>query len=54
MTAEAEKRLRHACKMELGGWELPKKTIAKNFVSLITYPHSNSDHLEKRPFTKQT
>ena len=33
---------------------LPKKTIAKNFVSLITYPHSDSDHLENRPFTKLT
>src|SRR5262249_43882090 len=33
---------------------LPEKTIAKNFVSLITYPHSDADHLEKRPFTKVT
>jgi hypothetical protein len=27
----------------------PVKTIAKNFVSLITYPHSDSKHFEKRP-----
>jgi len=28
--------------------ELPEKTIAKNFASLITYPHSASKHFEKR------
>jgi len=33
---------------------LPEKTIAKNFAPLITYPHSNSKHLEKWPFTKST
>jgi hypothetical protein len=54
MTAKAEKRLRHAFKMELRACGLPKKTIAKNFVSLITYPHSGSDHLENPPFTNQT
>jgi len=31
---------------------LPEKTIAKNFVPVITYPHSDCKHLEKRPFTK--
>jgi hypothetical protein len=31
---------------------LPEKTIAKNFELLITYPHSDRKHLEKRPFTK--
>jgi len=34
--------------------ELPSKRIAKNFVSLITYPHSADKRLEKRPFTNQT
>jgi hypothetical protein len=32
----------------------PAKTIAKNFVSLITYPHSDSKHFEKRLSTKRT
>jgi hypothetical protein len=32
----------------------PQKGIAKNFVSLITYPHSADKRLEKRPFTNQT
>jgi len=31
---------------------LPEKTIAKNFELLITYPHSDRKHLEKRSFTK--
>jgi hypothetical protein len=31
---------------------LPEKTIAKTFVPVITYPHSDAKHLEKRPFTK--
>jgi hypothetical protein len=34
------------------GAGLPEKTIAKNFVPVITYPHSDSKHLEKPPFTK--
>jgi hypothetical protein len=51
---KAEKCLRHAFKMELAARGLPKKTIAKNFVSLITYPHSGSDHLKNPPFTKRT
>jgi len=60
-----KKRLRHAFKMELrvktsnfgsilGEVGLPEKTIAKNFVSLVTYPHSDSKRLENCPFTKQT
>jgi len=40
--------------MELRACGLPKKTIAKNFVSLITYPHSDGDRLENPPFTNQT
>jgi hypothetical protein len=32
----------------------PAKTIAKNFVSLITYPHSDSKHFEKPPPAKRT
>ena len=27
--------------------ELPEKKVAKSFASLITYPHSESKHLEK-------
>jgi hypothetical protein len=52
--SEAKKPLRHAFKMELCARGLPEKTIAKNFVSVTTYPHSGSDHLEKPPFTKRT
>jgi len=32
----------------------PQKGIPKNFVSLITYPHSEIKRLENRPFTKAT
>ena len=32
----------------------PRKTIAKNFVSLITYPHSDSEHFKKRLSAKRT
>jgi hypothetical protein len=31
------------------GWELPLKTIAKNFVSLVTYPHSGFKRFENPP-----
>lgn len=55
-SAHREKVLCHARKMEerenfrgATSGSYPVKTIAKNFVSLITYPHSDSKHFEKRP-----
>jgi hypothetical protein len=34
--------------------ELPSKTIAKSFASLITYPHSEAKRFEKRASRDQT
>jgi hypothetical protein len=34
--------------------ELPWKTIAKSFASLVTYPHSEAKRFENRPSRDQT
>jgi hypothetical protein len=56
-----KKALCHTHKMEYGplrcsakSGSYPQKGIAKNFVSLITYPHSGGKRLEKPPFTNPT
>jgi hypothetical protein len=36
------------------GRGLPEKTIAKNFVSLTTYPHSDREQFEKRLAKQRT